>query len=54
VRSILSWEACEHTAKELDMANLHKLLVNRESAKAEDMMMDAVSDAIRYFRSIND
>lgn len=52
VRSIMSWEACEKTAKELDMVSLNTLLMNRETARAEDLMMDAVSDAIRYFRSI--
>lgn len=52
VRSILSWEACEMAARELDMAALTSLLVDRESAKAEDMMMDSVSTAIRHFRSM--
>ncbi len=51
VRSILSWDACEQTASKLDMSALQSHLVNRESAKAEDMMMDAVSDAIRHFRA---
>lgn len=52
VRSILSWEACEKAARDLEMEMLTKLLMNRESAKAEDMMMDAVSDAMRHFRSM--
>jgi xylose isomerase len=51
VRSILSWDACEKVANTLDMVSLEAHLVARETAKAEDLMMDAVSDAIRHFRS---
>lgn len=52
VRSILSWEACEMAANELDMAALTSHILHRETAKAEDMMMDSVSTAIRHFRSL--
>jgi len=49
VRSVLSWEACEKTAKELDTKKLMKVLANRETAKAEDMMRAAVVNAQKYF-----
>ena len=49
VRSVLSWEACEKAAKELDTAALMSVLAKRETAKAEDMMRGAVVDAQRYF-----
>jgi len=49
VRSVLSWEACEKAARELDTAGLLKVLGKRETAKAEDMMRDAVVSAQRYF-----
>ncbi|HRU39937.1 MAG TPA: xylose isomerase [Candidatus Goldiibacteriota bacterium] len=49
VRSILSWEACEAAARELDYKLLNKLLVNRETAKAEDMMRSAVVYAQKWF-----
>jgi len=50
VRSILSWEACEEVAETLDLANMENRMVNRDSAGVEDMMMDAVSDAIKRFQ----
>ncbi len=49
VRSVLSWEACEKAAKELDTAGLMKALAERETAKAEDMMRTAVVSAQGYF-----
>jgi len=49
VRSVLSWEACEKAAKELDTAGLMKALAERETAKAEDMMRAAVVNAQGYF-----
>ncbi len=49
VRSVLSWEACEKAAKELDTAGLMKALAERETAKAEDMMRGAVVNAQGYF-----
>ncbi len=49
VRSVLSWEACEKAARELDTAGLLKVLGKRETAKAEDMMRGAVVNAQRYF-----
>jgi xylose isomerase len=52
VRSILSWEACECAAAKLDEAKLIKHLANRETAKAEDMMRDAVTTANRCFKEM--
>ena len=49
VRSILSWQACEDAARELDTAKLLKYLQKRETAKAEDMMRAAVVKAQSYF-----
>jgi len=49
VRSVLSWEACEKAARELDTAGLMKVLAKRETAKAEDMMRGAVVNAQGYF-----
>jgi len=49
VRSVLSWEACEKAAEELDSKGLMKLLARRETAKAEDMMRHAVVAAQKYF-----
>jgi xylose isomerase len=52
VRSILSWEACEQAARELDTNQLLKHLTNRETAKAEDMMRDAVVRAQLTFNKM--
>ncbi len=49
VRSILSWDACEKGAAELDDNMLMKHLAKRETAKAEDMMRQAVVRAHEYF-----
>jgi xylose isomerase len=49
VRSVLSWEACEKAAKELDTGALMKALSARETAEAEDMMRGAVVTAQKYF-----
>jgi xylose isomerase len=49
VRSVLSWEACERAAGELDTKDLMKVLSNRETAKAEDMMRAAVVSAQCHF-----
>ena len=52
VRSILSWEACAKAAAELDSERLMTLLAQRETAKAEDLMREAVSNAQRQFDSM--
>jgi xylose isomerase len=49
VRSVLSWEACEKAAKELDVKTLMAVLAKRQTAKAEDMMRAAVVAAQQYF-----
>jgi len=49
VRSVLSWEACEKAARELDSAALMDVLANRETAKAEDMMRHVVVNAQQSF-----
>jgi len=49
VRSVLSWEACENAAKELDTKALMGVLAKRQTAKAEDMMRAAVVSAQKHF-----
>ncbi len=49
VRSVLSWEACEKAASELDTNKLSTLLANRETAKAEDLIRSAVTNAYSIF-----
>ncbi|MBD3343889.1 MAG: xylose isomerase [Chitinivibrionales bacterium] len=49
VRSILSWDACEQAAAEVDEKQLMEFLKNRETAKAEDIMRAAVVNAQKKF-----
>lgn len=49
IRSILSWEACERAAADIDYKKLNTVMVNRETAKAEDIMRAAVVDAQKAF-----
>lgn len=49
IRSVLSWEACEQAAGELDTDLLMGYLAARETAKAEDLMRWAVVRAHGYF-----
>jgi len=49
IRSVLSWEACEKAAKQLDTKALMAALAKRETAKAEDMMRAAVVAAQGHF-----
>ncbi len=49
VRSVLSWEACEKAAAELDAKQLLDCLAARETARAEDMMRNAVVRAQQWF-----
>lgn len=49
VRSILSWEACAHAAREMDTAQLLELLAARQSARAEDLLRHAVVYAQHVF-----
>lgn len=52
VRSILSWEACRQAADQLDENLLQTYLTNRETAKAEDLMREAVNAAVNFFREM--
>lgn len=49
IRSILSWDACEKAAGQLDHKKLYKFLQERETAKAEDLMREAVVYAQKVF-----
>jgi len=52
VRSILSWEACERAARALDVASLNRALESKDTAKAEDIMRNSVTDAQKLFDSM--
>lgn len=52
VRSVLSWEACEQAAEEFEANKLLKFLAARETAKAEDLMREAVVKAQKYFNEM--
>ncbi|MFO8048355.1 MAG: hypothetical protein R6U29_04910 [Desulfosudaceae bacterium] len=52
IRSILSWDACEKAAAVLDEDTLMSLLENRETARAEDMMRQAVVYACERFEEM--
>lgn len=52
VRSILSWDACEYAADRIHYDRLNEFLEKRETAKAEDVMRNAVVDAQLYFNKI--
>lgn len=49
VRSILSWEACEISAGEIDYKEMLNCLAERKTAKAEDIMRHAVVRANELF-----
>jgi len=49
VRSILSWEACDMASREMDTKQLMLHLANRETARAEDLIRDAVASAQKHF-----
>lgn len=52
VRSILSWEACAQAAQKLNKEKLMDLLIQRETAKAEDLIRDAVGQAFQFFKEM--
>ena len=52
IRSILSWEACEKAAKEVDFQSLSTAMEKRETGKAEDIMRGAVANAYQIFDNI--
>ncbi|WP_287154366.1 hypothetical protein [Candidatus Solincola tengchongensis] len=49
VRSILSWEACARAEREMDHALLREYLSRRDTARAEDLIREAVMEAYRKF-----
>jgi xylose isomerase len=49
IRSILSWEACDRAAKEMDTDRLMDHLQHRDTVKAEDMIRSAVVQAQKFF-----
>ena len=49
VRSVLSWEACEHSARALDTKALLKSTAERKTAIVEDIMRQSVVDAQKKF-----
>jgi xylose isomerase len=53
VRSVLSWEACDMAAANLDTVKLMQNLAKRDTAKAEDMMRESVVEACGYFKKMN-
>jgi xylose isomerase len=52
IRSILSRDACEYAAERIDYDRLNGFLEERETAKAEDIMRNAVVDAQLYFNRV--
>jgi xylose isomerase len=52
IRSILSWEACEMAAGEIDYPALRTCLEERDTAGAEDIMRSAVMKAHLYFNEM--
>lgn len=52
IRSILSWEACAQAAQKLNKEKLMDLLIQRETAKAEDLIRDAVGQAFQFFKEM--
>ncbi|MBN2365545.1 MAG: xylose isomerase [Calditrichaeota bacterium] len=52
IRSILSWEACEQASRKLDEKRLLELLRKRQTARAEDMMREAVQYAQSVFNKM--
>lgn len=52
VRSVLSWEACERAEREIDYDALARLLAERDTALAEDLMRKAACDAARHFEQL--
>ena len=53
VRSILSWEACEFAARQLDEKALTNCLATKQTAKAEDMIRGLVVTASQWFDEHN-
>jgi xylose isomerase len=49
IRSILSWDACQKAAAELNVKEMMKALAVRETGRVEDMMRHAVVSAHKHF-----
>ena len=49
IRSILSWDACQKAAAEINLAEMNKALSVRETGRVEDMMRHAVVSAHKHF-----
>lgn len=49
IRSILSWDACQKAAAELNMKDMMKAMTVRETGRVEDMMRHAVVSAHKHF-----
>ena len=52
IRSILSWDACEFAAGQVNSSELFNALSSRKTAQAEDIMRHAVMSANRYFDEV--
>ena len=52
IRSILSWDACEQAADDIDYNLLWEYLTKRETAKAEDLIREAVVYASNAFHEM--
>jgi xylose isomerase len=52
IRSVLSWEACEMAAMELDDKEMLEHLQNRNTAAVEDLIYHSVGRAQRYFKEM--
>lgn len=52
VRSVVSWEACELAARQLNTQELLKALGTRQTARAEDQIRHAVQTAYQYFDEV--
>jgi xylose isomerase len=49
IRSILSWDACQKAAAEINLGELNKALAVRETGRVEDMMRHALVSAHKHF-----
>ncbi len=52
VRSVLSWDACEVAAREINTSELMSAFASRNTAKAEDIMRHSVMTASKYFDEV--
>jgi xylose isomerase len=49
IRSILSWDACQKAAAEINLQDMMKAMAVRETGRVEDMMRHAVVSANKHF-----